>query len=180
MNSNILLKLISSCIFISLVFVACNETENKGLHQVLVSADSLSSKSDTTQFQLPKNLYLVMLDMPAPKPALTLSESIGFMDARILPGYVYLDSLRKAGIPIFGGSYAVKNGCAFIIQANDNLQLQQLLKKCPLTEISNATILPLVSFGESLLKQKQELESLKEKQENLQVKKGIKASKNSN
>jgi hypothetical protein len=170
-----LLSVFITCLFVVVAFISCNETENKGIHQVLVSADSISSKTDTTQFRLPKNLYLVMLDMPAPKPALSLDESIGFTEKRILPGFVYLDSLRKAGIPIFGGAYAVKNGCAFIIQADDNLQLQQLLKKCPLTEMTNATIVPLVSFGESLLKQKQELEALKDKQQKLQIRKGIKS-----
>lgn len=173
-----LFSILIICLFVGMAFIACNETENKGLHQVLVSADSLSSKTDTTQFRLPKNLYLVMLDMPAPKPALSLDESIGFTEARILPGFVYLDSLRKAGIPIFGGAYAVKNGCAFIIQADDNLQLQQLLKKCPLTEMTNATIVPLVSFGESLLKQKQELEAQKDKQQKLKVRQGIKSTSN--
>jgi hypothetical protein len=170
-------KLVPVCILFAIMAVACNQPENKGMHKVLISADSLSEKNDSTQFYLPKNLYLVMLDMQVPKPALSLDEEIGFTAQRILPGFVYLDSLRKAGIPVFGGAYAVKGGCAFIIQADNNLQLQEILKKCPLTEVANATVLPLISFGESLFRQKENLKNLQDKQLKNQKRKGVNPNK---
>ncbi|HNZ79674.1 MAG TPA: hypothetical protein PLG54_06820, partial [Bacteroidales bacterium] len=57
-----------------------------------------------------------------------------------------------------------KQGCAFIIQANDNLELQKFLKDNPLTETAQVTVIPLVSFGESLFRHQEKLQKLKESQ----------------
>jgi muconolactone delta-isomerase len=60
---------------------------------------------------------------------------------------------------------ALKPGCAFIIQATDNVHLQQMLRSNPLTEYSQVSVIPLVSFGESLFRQKDREEELKKKTE---------------
>jgi hypothetical protein len=147
-----------------LMALSCNNEKDAGPRRITLQSDSMMMISDSTPFYIGKNLYLVIMDYPAPKPALTLGQEIGFLEERVMPGYQHIDSLRRTGIPIFGGVMALKPGCAFIIQANDNLELQKFLKDNPLTETAQVTVIPLVSFGESLFRHQEKLQKLKENQ----------------
>ncbi len=146
------------------MLASCSTDGNKGVRRIALQSDSLMMVADSMPFYLGKNLYLVIMEYQSPKPAFLLDQEIGYTETRLLPGYIHIDSLRRTGIPIFGGVMALKSGCAFIIQADDNLELQKLIKENPLTEASHVTVTPLVSFGESLFRQKEKLAQLKERQ----------------
>lgn len=143
-------------ILLSLIGLAgCQTESDKGVKRITLQSDSLMMVADSTPFFIGKNLYLVIMEYPVPKPQFTLTQELGFLENRLIPGFQHIDSLRRTGIPIFGGAMALKPGCAFIIQATDNVHLQQMLRSNPLTEYSQVTIIPLVSFGESLLGKRQ-------------------------
>lgn len=141
----------------------CQTESDKGVKRITLQSDSLMMVADSTPFFIGKNLYLVIMEYPVPKPQFTLTQELGFLENRLIPGFQHIDSLRRTGIPIFGGAMALKPGCAFIIQATDNVHLQQMLRSNPLTEYSQVTIIPLVSFGESLFRQKDREAELKNK-----------------
>ncbi|MEJ5302204.1 MAG: hypothetical protein HPY80_01215 [Bacteroidales bacterium] len=141
----------------------CQTESDKGVKRITLQSDSLMMVADSTPFFIGKNLYLVIMEYPVPKPQFTLTQELGFLENRLIPGFQHIDSLRRTGIPIFGGAMALKPGCAFIIQATDNVHLQQMLRTNPLTEYSQVTIIPLVSFGESLFRQKDREAELKNK-----------------
>ena len=147
-----------------LLAMSCNSDRKAGPRRITLQSDSMMMIAGSMPFYIGKNLYLVIMDYPAPKPALTLGQEIGFLEERAIPGYQHIDSLRRRGIPVFGGVMALKQGCAFIIQANDNLELQKFLKDNPLTETAQVTVIPLVSFGESLFRHQEKLQKLKESQ----------------
>ncbi|NLH51550.1 MAG: hypothetical protein GX459_01735 [Bacteroidales bacterium] len=151
-------------ILLSLIGLAgCQTESDKGVKRITLQSDSLMMVADSTPFFIGKNLYLVIMEYPVPKPQFTLTQELGFLENRLIPGFQHIDSLRRTGIPIFGGAMALKPGCAFIIQATDNVHLQQMLRSNPLTEYSQVTIIPLVSFGESLFRQKDREAELKNK-----------------
>lgn len=151
-------------ILLSLIWLAACQTQNdEGVKRITLQSDSLMMVSDSTPFFIGKNLYLVIMEYPVPKPQFTYTQELGFLENRLIPGFQHIDSLRRTGIPIFGGAMALKPGCAFIIQATDNVHLQQMLRDNPLTEYSQVTIIPLVSFGESLFRQKDREAKLKNK-----------------
>ncbi|MDK2909049.1 MAG: hypothetical protein PWR20_616 [Bacteroidales bacterium] len=151
-------------ILLSLIGLAgCQTESDKEVKRITLQSDSLMMVADSTPFFIGKNLYLVIMEYPVPKPHFTLSQELGFLENRLIPGFQHIDSLRRTGIPIFGGAMALKPGCAFIIQATDNVHLQQMLRTNPLTEYSQVTIIPLVSFGESLFRQKDREAELKNK-----------------
>lgn len=143
--------------------VGCQTETEKGVKRITLQSDSLMMVADSTPFFIGKNLYLVIMEYPVPKPQFTLEQELGFLENRLIPGFQHIDSLRRIGIPVFGGGMALKPGCAFIIQATDNVHLQQLLRTNPLTEYSQVTVIPLVSFGESLFRQKDREAELKKK-----------------
>ena len=153
-------------LLVALTVQSCGDDSNKGVRRITLQSDSLMMLADSTPFYMGKNLYLVIMDFPVSKPSMSLDQEVGYLEKRLLPGYQHIDSLRRTGIPISGGVMALKSGCAFIIQANDNIQLQNLIRSNPLTETSQVTVIPLVSFGESLFRQQEYLNSLKAKQKN--------------
>ncbi len=149
----------------ALGLVGCQSGPDQGVKRITLQSDSLMMVADTTPFFIGKNLYLVLMEYPTPKPQFTLEQELGFLENRLIPGFQQIDSLRRQGIPIFGGAMALKPGCAFIIQATDNVHLQKMLRSNPLIEYSQVSVIPLVSFGESLFRQKDKAEELRNKQE---------------
>lgn len=143
-------------------FNACNLFDGRDNTKIKV-VDSLMGSFDTARIYVPRNLYLVTMEIQPIKPAMSVFEESGYIEARLLPGFLYIDSLRKAGIPIFGGVYTGRSGCAFIIQAENNVELRNILNLNPLSDVAQTTVTPLVSFGENLFRQKEKLEALRDK-----------------
>ncbi|MDO9511705.1 MAG: hypothetical protein Q7J34_08095 [Bacteroidales bacterium] len=131
--------------------------------------DSLMGSFDTSRIYVPRNLYLVTMEIQPIKPSMSILEEAGYIESRLLPGYLYIDSLRKAGVPIFGGIFAIKSGCAFIIQAENNVALRNIMNLNPLNDVALTTVTPLVSFGENLFRQQENLQALKEKMQKAYV-----------
>ncbi|PKP22091.1 MAG: hypothetical protein CVU06_09750 [Bacteroidetes bacterium HGW-Bacteroidetes-22] len=127
--------------------------------------DTLQTNADSNLYLFPRNFFLVSFDFNPIMKKMSRSDQEEFMHNTLIPGYTYIDSLRQSGIPIFGGVYAVQKGCAFIIQAENNEALHNMLKECPLNPISKITITPLISFGQHLFELKNKMESLRPKTE---------------
>lgn len=162
MNQQIYFRL---SLLLTLIFVlsACFNNNDKGKRRVTLQNDSIMMVADSTPFFIGKNLYLIIMDYPTPKPSFSIEQEIGFLEKRLIPGFQQIDSLRREGIPVFGGAMVLKPGCAFIIQARDNMHLQEMLRTNPLTEYSKVTVIPLLSFGESLFRYNDKDKALREK-----------------
>lgn len=127
-------------------FVPDDNVSLKGQFQ-----DTLSNSSvDSSLFLFPRNFFLVSFEFEPQTRKMSKEALNEFNSAILLPGYSYIDSLRQSGVPIFGGVFAVKQGCAFMIQAETNEKLHKLLENCPLNPVSKISVTPLVSMGQYL------------------------------
>lgn len=116
--------------------------------------DSLQRSVDSSLYLFPRNFFLVSFEFVPQTKKMSKEASNEFATQVLIPGYTYIDSLRQSGVPISGGVFAVEQGCAFIIQADNNEKLHSLLKNCPLNPVSKITVKPLVSLGQHLFELK--------------------------
>jgi len=153
-------------LFLSIGFQACSwfKQEKKQAFTAQFS-DTIQTNADSNLYLFPRNFFLVSFDFNPVLKKMNRVDQEEFVQNTLIPGYSFIDSLRQSGIPIFGGVYAVQKGCAFIIQAENNEILHNLLKECPLNPISKITITPLISFGQHLFELKNKMESLRAKSE---------------
>lgn len=126
--------------------------------------DTIPSNADSTLYLFPRNFFLVTFEFTPLTQKLNKKDLGDFTRDVLIPGYSYIDSLRQSGVPIFGGVFAVQQGCAFIIQADNNEKLHALLKACPLNQVSKISTTPLISFGQHLFELRNKVESLAPKQ----------------
>lgn len=122
--------------------------------------DTVPSNADSTLYLFPRNFFLVTFEFSPLTRKLNKKDQGEFTRDVLIPGYSYIDSLRQSGVPIFGGVFAVQQGCAFIIQADNNEKLHNLLKACPLNEVSKISTTPLISFGQHLFELRNKVEML--------------------
>ncbi len=139
---------------LSLILLQCSDAhldhEKSGL-RVLATKNQ---NTDSTLYLVPQNFFLVSYNFRIKSKPGRSAESIELIKKNYLPGFAYIDSLRGSGIPIVGGVFAVHSGCTFIIQADNNTTLHNYLRNCPLNDVSDVEIKPLVSIGQYLLELK--------------------------
>lgn len=141
-------------IALTILLFSCSESDLKQVPSGLRVLDSKSKNTDSTLYLVPQNFFLVSYNFKIKAKPGRSAESIELIKKNYLPGFAYIDSLRGAGIPIVGGVFAVHSGCTFIIQADNNSTLHNYLRNCPLNDVSDVEIKPLVSIGQYLLELK--------------------------
>lgn len=139
---------------LSLILFQCSDMQSDHDKSGLRVLTSKSQNTDSTLYLVPQNFFLVSYNFKVKSKPGKSAESIELIKKNYLPGFAYIDSLRGSGIPIVGGVFAVHSGCTFIIQADNNTTLHNYLRNCPLNNVSDVEIKPLVSIGQYLLELK--------------------------
>lgn len=139
---------------LSFILYRCSDLQSDHDKSGLRVLTTKSQNTDSTLYLVPQNFFLVSYNFKIKSKPGRSAESIELIKKNYLPGFAYIDSLRGSGIPIVGGVFAVHSGCTFIIQADNNTTLHNYLRNCPLNDVSDVEIKPLVSIGQYLLELK--------------------------
>lgn len=164
-HGKFLVRLLSFAL-IAFLAVSCNwfsDEDKASLNRKF--NDTIPTGVDSSLFLYPRNFFLVTFEFEPLTHKLSKEAMNEFSTSVLVPGYSFIDSLRQSGVPIFGGVYAVKQGCAFMLQAETNESLHEMLKDCPLNPFSKISITPLVSLGQYLFEIKNRLKTADSLQE---------------
>ncbi len=106
--------------------------------------------------------YLVTMDYVDPGPLLAPQQFLGMERTAVLPGLEALARLESEGKLLGGGILVGERAAAFVVEADSNKELDELLVDLPLWGIVRTKVAPLHRFEDRLEQDRQFLERLEE------------------
>jgi hypothetical protein len=92
--------------------------------------------------------YLVTMDMVTADPLLPIDQLLGAIQESVLPsaeGLIELEAQRKV---VTGGYPVEQRAIVFIMEADSEKELYEIMESLPFTEVAQARVTPLKSFEE--------------------------------
>ena len=104
--------------------------------------------------------YLVTMEFVDPGPLLGAEQFVGMMRQMILPGLENLVDLKSQGKIVAGGLPVGERALAFIVEAESNKELDDLLEDVPLWGVVKTKATPLADLEDRLEHDRQFTERL--------------------
>ena len=104
--------------------------------------------------------YLVTMDFVEPGPLLGPQQFVGMMRGMVLPGLEALANLKSEGKIVAGGLPVGERALAFIVEADSNKELDNLLEDIPLWGVVKTKTTPLQDIEDRLEHDRQFTERL--------------------
>ena len=106
--------------------------------------------------------YLVTMDYVDPGPMLAPQQIVGMERTAVLPGLEALARLESEGKILGGGLPVGERAIAFVVEADSNKELDELLVDLPLWGIVRTKVTPLHRFEDRLEQDRQLTEHLEQ------------------
>jgi muconolactone delta-isomerase len=92
--------------------------------------------------------YMVKMDVDRADPLLPIDQLVGVIGEAVLPSVEKLLALKAQGKVITGGYPLGQGQIVFIVEADSEEELHEILGGLPLSEVAQAKVTPLESFEE--------------------------------
>jgi muconolactone delta-isomerase len=92
--------------------------------------------------------YIVRMDITRADPLLPVERLVEIIREAVLPSVENLVALKEQGKVVTGGYPIGEGAIVFIVEADSEEELHEILKGLPLSEVAQAKVTPLSSFEE--------------------------------
>jgi muconolactone delta-isomerase len=90
--------------------------------------------------------YMVKMDISRADPLLPIDQLVGVIREAVLPSVETLIALKARGKIVTGGYPIGQGAIVFIVEADSENELYEILKGLPLSEVAETNVTPLQSF----------------------------------